>query len=634
MPTLPHPPLSLKPSVVAALFLVTLDLLRQLTASLPGTVAAVLATSGSSRSQAYEMKRRLLDACAQLHEPVGRPAAPPRVSLPTATVVTRLVRDWVFAHPGAVDVRGHRCQYSVDFRAFVVGLATADGPASGLTIAALVDAVGVPLGTLKDWLAASQPSPSSPDIAPPNATDVPAHPLTSPSELAIHPDVATILMAYRRWEGGFAAFCVHLCEHHGLRYGRTFVASVLEAAGLRTPKRRPGTQAAPWSRGTFRRFFPGAQWLGDGTELAVELDGERFVFNLEAVVDVYTNATVGIDVTDTENEDAILRALHNGLRTTGQQPLAVSLDNKPCNHTDLVSDSMAPTEVLRSTPGRGQAKAAVEGAFGLFQQTAPPLQVGGDTPRELARSVMRLCVTLWMWGRNGRPRPRLWGRSPAQAYRDDQPDAQQIEAARQWIADLQRRAERARQSAENRADPVRRTLLREGLARLAINDPGQRLEIALTRYATEAIIRGLATFAAKDTLGTVPPDADRGPYLGGVIRNINDQMELQAMADQLLDLRVRRRDLTVEQIQAAITALRRTTDTSELPKTLVQQALAATLAPAYRLFLSEALAVITALPTSSRAPLVSQLIRHAAARFDIDKRRRADVIASLTSVAR
>lgn len=630
MQTLPDPPLPLKPSIVAALFLVALDLLRQLAVSLPRTVADVLAATGSSRSQAYEMKKRLLDACSTLHEPPGRPAAQPAESDETATVL-RVVRDWLFAHPGAVTVHEHRREYSAVFRTFVVGLATADGPATGLTVAELADAVGVPPGTVKDWLAGVTQAPVPAQIEPPEQPS--ALPTGTVDELAVHPDIATILLTYRGWQGGFTAFCTHLREQHGLRYGRTFVASVLEAAGRRTPKRRSGAKPAPWSRGTFRRFFPGAQWLGDGTELAIELDGERFVFNLEAIVDAYTNATVGVAVTDSESEDAVLTAIHHGLVTTGEHPLSVSLDNKPCNHTDVVCDSVAPTEVLRSTPGRGQAKAPVEGAFGLFQQAAPPLEIRGGTRRELARSVLDLCVTLWMWGRNGRPRRRLGGRSPAAAYRDDRPAPEQIEQARRWIAELQRRADRARQTAEARADPVRRTLLREGLARLGIDDPEHRLEIALACYACEAIVRGLATFAAKDQLGTVPADADRGRYLGGVIRNLNVRLELETTADRLLELRIRRRDLTLQPFQAHIEELRCTTGPGDLPDALVQRALEATNIPASRLYTREAIDAVMAMPATSRPLLVRMLIQRACRRFDIDRERRADIIATLTAAA-
>ncbi len=70
---LPDPAPTLKPSIVAALVLAALDQLQQLATPLSLTAAEVVTLTGSSRSQAYEMKGRLLAACATLHESAGRP---------------------------------------------------------------------------------------------------------------------------------------------------------------------------------------------------------------------------------------------------------------------------------------------------------------------------------------------------------------------------------------------------------------------------------------------------------------------------------------------------------------------------------------------------------------------------------
>ena len=620
---LPDPAPTLKPSIVAALVLAALDQLQQLATPLSLTAAEVVTLTGSSRSQAYEMKGRLLAACATLHESAGRPPSGSPSSEARVTVL-EAVRDWLFAHPGAVVERAHRREYSHSFCRFGVALTATDGLAANMTAAALSQAVGVPLGTLKDWLARPDEVsvPSSPSLA--DAPD-------DPTELAVHADTATILLTYSRWDGGFAAFCDHLRREHGLKCGRSYVSSVLEAAGLRLPKRRGAPKQAPWSRDTFRRLFPGAQWIGDGTELAIELDGERFVFNLEAIVDTHTNAAVGVDVGDTENEMAVLTAFHSGLITTGEHPLAFTVDNKPSNLTEWVHDSIAPTEVLRATPGRGQAKAPIEGLFGLFEQTAPPLTVRGDTPREHARSILALCCTLWLWARNGRPRRRLGGRSPIDVYRNERPQPGQIEDARRWIAELKSRSEKARQTAEARTDPVRRTLLREGLARLGIEDLAQDLEIALAPYACEAIVRGLATYEAKAANGTVPKDADPGRYLGGIIRNLSDRLELQATADCLLDLRIRQRDLTLDRVCADFDQLRRTATPAELPAILAERALEATTQPAIRFYTRKAAAAIAALSPNIRGPIVRPLVKLASKAFGAHREVRADLIAELTA---
>ena len=46
-------------------------------------------------------------------------------------------------------------------------------------------------------------------------------------------------------------------------------------------------------RGGVEAFFSGAQWVGDGTELTVQVDGMPYTVNLELNVDIASGAFVG-----------------------------------------------------------------------------------------------------------------------------------------------------------------------------------------------------------------------------------------------------------------------------------------------------------------------------------------------------
>jgi len=311
------------------------------------------------------------------------------------------------------------------------------------------------------------------------------------------------------WKGTFLAFCKMLRTEHRLPYGDTFIGSFLQSAGLRQ-RRRAQPVEAPWSSGTFRSLFPGAQWLGDGTTLVVTIQGQRFSYNVQAELDVATNALVGFHVSDAEDEDAVRHAYEHGKHTAGGPPLAHTLDNRPCNHSPATQQVMEDTILLRATAGRGQAKAPLEGAFGLFQQAMPPLVVPGETSQDVARRMLQLILTAWAVGRNGKPRRRLRGKTPAETYANASPTPEAVQEARDWFDELQRRQEQARLTREARLDPVRRELLQVGLAELGIPDEEHRLEVALAGYSRDAIARGLATFRAKQELGTLPPDAEPG----------------------------------------------------------------------------------------------------------------------------
>lgn len=611
---------NVKPSILAATVVLALKLLRDV-GSWPRTAREAIRVMGAAKSQAYAMLARLEKAIEQLEEPMGRPLSAPDNGAELEVAVR--VRDFVMDHPGVVSGQGRRRYYADSFRRFVLRLLGSEGPGAGLSVKQAARATGVPVGTLKDWrrlgLRGAQAEPA----------EVPNESQETLASVAPNPQLATILEAYRGWKGTFVAFCDHLREDYKLPFGRSFIASVLLAAGLRVPSRRR-QPCDPWRRGSFETFFPGVQWIGDGKTVVLTLHGHPFVFNVEAIVDADSNAVVGVDVSDTEDEACVIDAYQNGVANAGNPPLALSLDARPSNHTPAVRDAVAPALLLEATPGRGEAKAPTEGTFGLLEQTTPKLEVEGHTPRELARSVVHLLVSVWAWARNGKPRGPLGGRTPAAHYLGYEPNPEEVEAAKAWLAELHRRQQQARQTRARRADPTRRTLLREGLAELGIADSENRLAVALARYGTEAILRGLSIFRAKRDAGTIPHGADPGRYLGGVIRNLNDRFELEVMAAHLLQARLRCRDLSLEPFQRRLHEIERSRPPDERPAALVDTALEQDAEIAFRFFRDACGNALIGLAPARRHGLYPDLVRRAASTFKAKKHRREDLIAVLS----
>lgn len=658
----------------------------------PATVAEVLAIVGVGHSQAYQQRDRAINVLRLTMGKPGRPASPPS-NESTLVAVLRALYGFLFDNLGAVSGQGERRVYNKDFRCFVVGLGDPGQPGEGMSVAQLAAVSHVPMGTLKDWLHPQQitsrtsaahceasvsddvgvesvsvvDAPLAPAPAPDDNVDSKPVPAAgteqtadsctpSPADGAVQDDGKTpaspdatqsllsatargthlevIVRLWKSWKGPFQAFCRMLRKEERLSsYGDTFIGTVLQSLGLRNPHRRTPVEA-PWSSNTFRTLFPGAQWQGDGTEINLRWGDKLFVFNVEAVLDVATTGMMGIDVSRSENEKALHHAYEEGKITSGgAAPLAITLDNKPCNHSQDAQAALEDTTVLRATPGRGQAKAALEGSFGLFQQDMPPLVVTGTTPEEMAASAARLILVAYWRGRNGRPRKRLLGRTPAEAYANAKPTPEEIEEARKWFRELQRRQERARLTREARRDPVRIRLLMQGLAELGIPDPDQRLTISLAYYAREAIARGLATFRAKQDLGTLPADAaDHGSYLGGIIRNLHTRLELERFSVHAMEQRIRLHDFTLAPLERAARELRSEVSLPALPQAFVDRALAATCAVDFRFWTRAAAEALSALPAGQGAALYQPLCRRIAASFKTDRKRREDLIDQLAEV--
>lgn len=617
------------PSVTAGLLLATLPALKRLGLPCP-TAAEVCDRLAVSRSQAYARAAEITALLPSLQKPIGRPAA----SVPGEADVVTFMRDaieYLYAHPGAVTRRGgSRLHYSDGYRAFVIETATRH---SDLDRAAIAASLAIPRATLADWCASSPAEPlacrESLACREPEATgDAPpalseAIPTQSPTDARI----ATIVDAWRRWRGGFAAFTDHVQRDLLIPWKRTRIGQVLKAYSNRVPTRRPGRCADEKAlRDSFETFFPGAQWTEDGTPLAIWLDGERFVFNWELVVDTDTSALVGMDIRPVENADAVVSAFEDAVATTGARPLAVGTDNATENDGPGVAEALEDTVHIHATLGRPQNDAHVEGAFGLFQQSAPPLVIAGNTPQERAHDILRLLLTVWGRATNHRPMASRGGRSRALAYRDAAPTPEDIAAAKAAIDEIQRRRDRAEATRRARTHPAAIALLDAFFKRQGWDDPTGHLKDAIAGYPLSAVITAIATWDARAMDERLPGTAD-ARYLLGIARNVSDEREARAFADALWKRRLEAKDAILVDLQRQRDTL--TGDDTQRLRTAVQRAIDAESAIERAVWRDAAGDVLRRAGPNQRQPLWTTATSLIATAYRIPKRRRSQLIADL-----
>ena len=572
------------------------------------------------------MLARLRDLLPTL---VGKPGRPTSASVPANSqlAVSRCIQDYLMRHPGSAYFDRDRYHYVDDFRRFIVGLVAPSQPGEGMTIAQLAEASSLPLGTLKSWFGQENPAEH---VSPPE-------PEASPAQLLRQEHQYQIIRLFQSWNGTFVAFCRMVREEHRLNYGPTTIGTLLEQAGQR---QRKITRSVDQNRGSYRHLFPGAQWLGDGStmkvhNISVQWGEEAFVFNLEAMLDVSSNALVGVAISDSEDEAVVLDAFQDGVATTKRGPLSLSLDNRPSNHTQAVTDAAKKNDatLLRTTPGRPQSKAPLEGAFGLFKQCLPEVVVRGDNERELAHSVLKLVFTAWARGRNGRPRKNLANSSPADYYRAANPTPADIAEARRRIKEEQRRQEAIRRTREERADQVKLQFLKQALSDLNITDPDHQLAIDLAYYPRDAIVDGIGTYQAKLQLGTIPTDADPGRYLRGIIRNNYEEAEVTLAAELHVSNRQRLRDLSLRDLkQQAEQILQRYLATEQLLPAFIDRALAVSHSVDYHFWALRCVETLSELPTEKRTPLYLSAGRRIATSFRADRTRKQSLLSRLARV--
>lgn len=584
------------------------------------TTEEILNLTGSGKSQAYTMMARLRELLPVLLGKPGRPAATPPPAN-SVLAVSRCIQDYLMRHPGSAHFQQGRYHYLDDFRCFIVGLVAPGQPGEGLSVAQLAAASSLPLGTLKGWFGQTLISEFETPVG---------HSLRQEHQ-------HQIITLFKSWKGTFVAFCQMVREQHRLNYGPTSIGTLLHQVGLR--RRKKNAKQADQNRGTYRKLFPGAQWLGDGSTLKihcipVKLGEETFAFNLEAILDVSSDALVGMGVSDFEDEAVLLSAFQEAILTTGEASLSLSLDNRASNHTPAVAKAtdQAGTALLRTTPGRPQSKAPLEGAFGLFNQSLPELTIRGEGAREQARSVLELVFSAWARGRNGRPRRKLGNKSPIDYYRAAVPTPAEIDEARRWIEAERRRQEAIRRTRKERADPIKLEFLKQALADLNIIDPVHRLAVDLAYYCRDAIVDGIGTYQAKLQMGTIPTGAAGGSYLRGIIRNAHDQIELTITSELHIKNRSRFRDLSLRLLSDQEDELqaRFQRNPERMLPALIDRALAATCTLDRQFWTLQCVEAISGVPIEHRFELYRHAARRIAATFRADRDTKQRLLARLT----
>lgn len=613
----------ISPLVSAALLLAAREHSRRLGLAHP-SVEQILTATNATRSRAYELRDALIATLPLLQRPVGRPAVTPSApaldEYKTLLSVSGDVLCFVFAHPGCVSGAQRRC-YADVFRLHILEL-RAEHPT--LPIQPFAKAVGVPLETIEDWLRGGAITAASDEPAGDDAVDT-----TNATNNVLRAHIQTVVTEWKRWRGNFMRFCAHLKDNCHVPYGPTMVNSILSSHGARTPARREGRSPDERAlRGAFAVFFPDAQWIGDGSEVSIEVCGCRFDFNLELLVDAYSDAFVGVSLADEEDSKAVIDAFHDAETTTEATlplPLALLLDNKPSNHTPQIDDALGDTTRMRATPARPQNKGHVEGAFGLFKTTAPALVVGGTDAREIAWSILALVITTFFRAANHRPRADRKGRSRVVIH-GEKPTLEQIDSARKDLNERCRRQELAQRTLEARQDPAVRDYLDRAFARLGLLDPERSIRIAIARYPLDAIVDGIGIFEAKRTAGTIAADTD-ARYALGIVQNIAAMNEGQLICVVLLRERTAERDRMLATLTNERERVVREAATVDLQlRAFADRACAIDAVLDRRFWLLAIVDTIRAQPPHQHATLTMNISNRIQATFRIHRHERTDAV--------
>ncbi len=543
------------------LMIAMLTLARQLAEAsqvdLTAPLAQICRTLGANRTSVYEQLQRLLTCLETLAQArPGRPpadAAPEPDSQPAALRLTVEVLEFRLRYPGAVIEHPRRTTYADAFRRFIL---ERHDHWQG-TLEAFAQAVRVPLDTLRDWIANDRAEDLKPKLK------------TRPSVPANASQLTRLIVdEWMRWVGPARPFISHAAKCFDLSHAQ--ITRLMKILGIISSRPKRTT---PRHRGSTQKLSPGTILVTDGKWLTVELteSQESLYFNWQGIVDQTTGCDTAAVVTPQEDAAAVQQAFDSSVHFLGGHvPSGLLHDNRPCYDDEKLQQTLKRygTDMIPTTLGRAQNKAILEGAFGLFQQRIGNLRLDDSDDDTLIRSAVEQVVRVYTAVTNNVPRIELDGRSRLQALQEACPTAEQRQRDQDFLARLKADHQRPRQQPR----PESLKLIEHVFERfdLVSLDPSGELRRFLATFAPAAIRRAAAVLAAKlDNLDR--RYAHR--YLTKVVRNQQDELDLEREAEQLLELcQLQRQDWTHAEEQLFQELAQEHNEPAELAAAVAQRA--------------------------------------------------------------
>jgi len=513
------------------LMIAVITIAREIASTLDVSPEAPLAETcralGANRTSVYEQARRVLASLQELAGArPGRPRAPEATrsgeAAPTAQQLTIEILEYQLEHPGAMLRHRGRSHYSPGLQRLV--LARHDEWTGSLEDFAA--AVRVPMDTLRDWLQRdrqaelAEPEPEVPRLVVPRDA----------SELT-----RQVAELWQAWAGPTRAFIGHAARRFDLSTAQ--VVRLLRILGCIAPRRRK----PPRHRGATQPLSPGTLLVTDGKQLDVVLtaSGRRVHRNWQGIVDQPTGCDTAVVITAEECADGAAQAYDRALETlAGVVPEGLLHDNKPCYDDAQLQQHVQDrgTTMIPATPARPENKAILEGAFGLWAQRIGTLRLDDTNTETLISSAVAECVRTYTTATNTVPRVQWGGRSRLDVLREACPTEEQRRRDQLFLQRLKADHDPRRRRSPKR-NAVSARLLDEVFKRLGLldKDPKGALRRYLATCEPAAIRRAAAIVAARKARGLLD-ERHAHRYLAAVIRNQQDELDLQRAAEQLLEL--------------------------------------------------------------------------------------------------
>jgi hypothetical protein len=335
---------------------------------------------------------------------------------------------------------------------------------------------------------------------------------------------------------------------------RKTVEDMLLGNGLRQPKTKK-RHSSPAEK--IRQYYPNAQVLLDGKEVELLYKNQLYGVNLEFCKDIASTAITGMAVSETENYQAVKKALGEHEGQYGW-PLAALTDNRSANLPLAIELGNNGGLLIRARPYRPQSRGPIENEFGLFEKKVSRIEIKGQTDHEIAMSIVDVLARTYLRLRNQTPRCSTCPMTPEKLMHYQPSELERQRAWQALVAERDKRAEQKERALKISAEKIGliesvvkehnlagdQMLLKKSLRHVevsTIREAERRFYVASERDTFDATKRTTAYFCGIALRVQQERDGQRREKMAQRRYGL-DQKSRQARQERILELQLRAED--------------------------------------------------------------------------------------------
>ena len=260
----------------------------------------------------------------------------------------------------------------------------------------------------------------------------------------------------------------------------------------------------------------------DGSQFSIFIDNVPFTFNVELAVDVASFTHTAFSIADTETTEEVIRVLQAHRRQWGT-PLGIVCDHGSANLSEDAIDYLQKQgiELVGAGPANPKGNGTDEGAFSQMKKALGVIGLDMSSPKALAKSVLNALISVYVNMRN-----RLCLHN-----KDVIPTEQMATSVCQDQRDVERQRlkDHKKTKAGSEQDQLKLDHLQWVIDHFGFElqaDVLKRAQYSIKVYELEAIGETQKAFVKATSR---KPDRCNLPYFFGILKNIQQQRDEQAI---------------------------------------------------------------------------------------------------------